>query len=65
MSRGRNEQSISPVAEGSLVHEFEHAVNLLCDKAIVVDYLSTLLGKVHVIAKGKPLRDGGRECCGR
>ena len=54
--------SYVPVAKSSLVHEFKEAVNLLCDKAVVVDHLSTLFGKINVTAQSKPLGDGGREC---
>ena len=53
----------APKAEGSLVHELVHAVNLLSHKAQVVHDLGTLLGKVHVVGQGKPLGYGGRGGC--
>ena len=53
--------SYVPVAKSGLVHEFEEAVNLLCDKAVVVDHFSTLFGKINVTAQSKSLGDGGRE----
>ena len=53
--------SYAPVTKSRLVHEFEEAVNLLCDETVVVHHLSTILGKVNVAAQGKTLGDGGRE----
>ena len=50
-----------PVAKSGLVHEFEEAVNLLSDKAVVVHHLGTLLGKVNVTSQSKPLGDGRGE----
>jgi hypothetical protein len=50
-----------PVAKSGLVHEFEEAVNLLRDKAVVVHHLSTLLGKVNVTAQSETLGDGRRK----
>ena len=53
--------SYAPVTKSGLVHEFEETVDLLCDEAIVVHHLSTVLGKVNITAQGKTLGDGGRE----
>ena len=54
--------SYAPVTKSGLVHEFEEAVDLLCDEAVVVHHLSTVLGKVNITTQGKTLWDGGREC---
>lgn len=53
-----------PVAKGCLMHEFKHAVNQFCDKAVVVYHFGALLGKIHITAQSKTLGDGWREGCG-